>query len=337
VTSKSPIVDFPASTPSNAFDWIARLRAGDVTAQERIEFENWLAADPANRETYEKCERISAWPQRLQAQPELLQKLRSRLDHPAIPLKRPGKSYAWPVAIAATLAAVAFALAVYPRFGQDGVEIATRKGEQRTVALDDGSTIQLNTGSEAVYRLTAAERRVELKMGEAFFDVAKDSRRPFIVRAGKTEVRVLGTQFSVRQIGDRVDVVVKEGRVSVTQVPQATSSTTPPMVELVPGNLAHVESQAQAVRISTVDLNQALSWRAGIASFDSTPLEDAVAELNRYGKTPFVIEDQSLREVRISGQFRVGDVESIRFMLRESFGVESSPSEGKIQLRAAAR
>ncbi len=224
---------------------------------------------------------------------------------------------------------------IAPRISSDAVEVATRRGEQRTLELADGSTIQLNTHSSLAYHLSATQRHVELRDGEAFFNVAKDPARPFIVTAGKAEVRVLGTQFSVRRVSGELEVLVKEGTVDVIPEPRLLGPNAPRRVELTPGSRLRMEAAGEEIRVAAVDVGRALAWRSGVASFDAAPLDEVVAEVNRYAEAPLAIEDDALRAVRVSGRFRVGDVESVRFMLRESFGIESVPHGSVIGLRSA--
>ncbi|HXN16385.1 MAG TPA: hypothetical protein VN878_08395 [Usitatibacter sp.] len=84
-----------------------------------------------------------------------------------------------------------------------------------------------------------------------------------------------------------------------------------------------------------MDPNRATAWRSGILDIDTMTLEDVVLEVNRYVAIPFVIEDESVRGLQLSGRFRLEDTESIRFMLRERLNVESLPRNGVIALRAA--
>jgi len=330
------IAALPDSILSRAAEWAARLRSPDATPAERASFEEWLAADPAHREAYARCERVSAWPGRLRADPGLVAELRAAAAPGTAPVAAQRRFNRWQLALAASGAVVTIALLMsVPRLSNDAVEVATHRGEQRTLALADGSIIQLNTHSVLTYRLTPTERRVELRDGEAFFNVAKDPARPFVVKAGKAEVRVVGTQFTVRQVAGELEVVVKEGKVDVVPEPRFLGPNAPRRVELTPGSRLQLEPSGQDIKVAAVDVDRALAWRSGVATFDAAPLEEVVAAVNRYAEAPLAIEDESLRAVRVSGQFRIGDVEGVRFMLRESFGIESTPRAGVIGLRSA--
>jgi transmembrane sensor len=102
---------------------------------------------------------------------------------------------------------------------------ATALGEQRSLALSDGSTVQLNSLSRIRIRYTEHERTVDLLQGQALFHVAKDSTRPFIVYSGQTRVKAVGTQFDVYRKDDGTIVTVVEGRVAILGIPELPNSS----------------------------------------------------------------------------------------------------------------
>ena len=322
---------FPRRQPATATEWAVRLRSPEATERDRADFEAWLAADPHNREAYRRSEGLWALAANARAQHDMVSELIAEAsdEHRSAIAPAPHASR-WHYALAAAVAAVAVGIGVhFAGLGGDQ-PLVTKAGEQRTVMLADGSSIQLNTDTQVTYRIDANVRRVALTRGEAFFDVAKDPSRPFVVEAGSTEVRVLGTQFTVRQIGERVEVVVKEGRVEV--VPKASPTAVVPAhpVELTPGNRGEIEHER--VKVAAVDVSRAMAWRSGEIEFRGEPLEDVIAELNRYSATPMVIEDEALKSLRVSGLFKVADQQSIRFMLSESLGVAFSARDDKVAL-----
>ena len=237
------------------------------------------------------------------------------------------------LAAAATVAVVAILIAL-PRADVAGPALqtaSTRHGEQRPIALADGSTIQLNTDTAITWRMAGNERRVILERGEAFSDVAKDATRPFVVEVGKSEVRVVGTQFSVRRQTEQVEVVVKEGRVNI--VPDTGPlGVIAAKVELTRGNQAQMESGSHQVAVASVDADRLTAWRTGSLEFDGMTLDDVVTEVNRYTDTRLVIGHDSLKSQRISGRVRVGDIDTIRFILRERFDIDSVERDGIIRL-----
>ncbi|HST01503.1 MAG TPA: FecR domain-containing protein, partial [Usitatibacter sp.] len=210
----------------------------------------------------------------------------------------------------------------------------TAHGEQKEIALPDGSIVHLNTDSSLQVAFSGAERGVALSRGEAYFEVVKESGgRPFVVYARGTQVRVVGTKFNVRSREDGTDVIVSEGKVEVLPDPSRVSPSVPAKVELVPGNALRFDPVEQRVLIAAVDPERATAWRGGTIDFDNVPLEEMIAEVNRYTATPFAIVDNRIRRMKLSGTFRVGDADSVRFALRDGFGIEAIPRGDLVELR----
>src|SRR5690606_15944214 len=136
-------------------------------------------------------------------------------------------------------------------------------------------------------------RRIDLRRGEAFFDVAEDPHRPFVVDAGKKRVVAVGTKFSVRRDGDSIEVIVTEGKVRIDDAAHpllggareaaGSAPAADPPVFLTPGAVAHADETGVLVqRKSLLEAEAHLSWRSGVLMFREQTLADAVAELNRY-------------------------------------------------------
>lgn len=318
--------------PSRAEEWFVRRRSPDHSPADDVAFEAWRRADPSNAAAYAECERLWNARRQLAANRDLVKKAFASAGIGSPRAMR--RAYAaWGMALAATIAAAAW-IVIPARNSVEPTAIATARGEQRHMALADGSKVELNTDTELVASLEPHERRVLLKRGEAFFNVAKDPRRPFVVEVGSTEVRVVGTQFSVRQDGGKVEVVVREGVVDVVPEARKALGEAGERVELNRGNRLRYDGSQKLVRVAVVDPDRVLVWRAGMIEFEETTLDQAVAELNRYSTKPLSIGDDSLREVRFSGGFRVGDVQAVLFALKERFGIRVDDNRNSLVLRA---
>lgn len=325
------------SNPATAEEWAARLGAPDFSNEERAAFERWLAADASHRSEYERVKELEAFPRVFEASPAYVADLLAEVEPDRVP-----RTWLIPASIAAGCAMLALALVLAPRLiDSDLQRVATRHGEQRSLTLPDGSVVQLNTDTQIAYRVDNNERHVDLRSGEAFFDVAKDEARRFVVRTPTAEIQVVGTQFSVRTRPNDVEVIVKEGKVNVVRAgstlspARLLSPSSNARVELAPGNRLRLAADSKPAQIAAVDASRATAWRSGILDIDAMSLEEVVAEVNRYVPAPFVIEDDSIRRLQFSGRFRLGDSEAIRFMLRERLGIESEPRNDTIALRAA--
>lgn len=202
-------------------------------------------------------------------------------------------------------------------FWRSGEAYDTQLGEQLTVALQDGTRMTLNTATRVQVKFSPAQRKVALDGGEALFEVAKDSHRPFIVQVGGTEVVAKGTAFAVRftptaRDGDALAVTLVEGKVDVRGVSagaQPLSMVAGDRVRL--GHAGQAAAPGKPRETVTVDrpaMDQVLAWRRGEVVFDDAPLAQALAEMNRYSRTQVGLADGAeLARLRVGGTFRTGD------------------------------
>jgi len=232
------------------------------------------------------------------------------------------------------LLAVAGSLAWY--VWQTEPDYSTPVGGLSSVPMPDGSKVTLNTDSEIRVAVTENERRVELRQGEAFFEVAKDPSRPFVVIVGKKRVVAVGTAFSVRRNGDDVRVAITEGRVRIEDA--ADRSTAPDAVDdkvltLSAGSIARATDAGVLVQQKPIpEIQSDLSWRTGYLIFRDTALADAIAEFNRYNVRKILIEDPNVAAIRVSGKFRSTQFEAFVRLLEEGFPVRARIVDGQIVL-----
>ena len=165
--------------------------------------------------------------------------------------------------------------------------LASRRGQMVRQVLPDGSELTLDAQSQADVRFYATHRHVQLGAGAAFFSVARDTARPFVVDAGAARITVLGTRFSVELTGDAVEVQVESGHVRVQALDSHGRPGEPMLLE--DGQASRVlgpsGGEAGLGRIERLAVAPAAAapWRTGLLVFDATPLRDAVQRLNRYG------------------------------------------------------
>jgi transmembrane sensor len=229
---------------------------------------------------------------------------------------------------------------------------ATGLGEQRSIALRDGSTIALNSASRVRVHLTDQRRTIELLRGQALFHVAKDASRPFIVHAEDTAVRAVGTVFDVHRMGDGAVVTVVEGAVLVERKAPASAarrteldargaeeagggsgygSTRQPFVSvrLTAGKQAVIRSEA-ALELKPVNVQVAIGWTRRELIFEFTPLAEAAAEFNRYNERRLIIEGDELRAFKISAVFRSTDPGALVRYLKSLPGVRIQENESSV-------
>lgn len=260
---------------------------------------------------------------------------------PAPPDRRPWRERwgGWrPLLPHAAAAAIAFALVGGGWMGWDHWRrmptfeqtFATARGQQLTAILPDanaatrtsGSRLQLDTATRVEVRLYRDRREARLNDGQAMFSVEPDAERPFHVWAGALRITVLGTRFSVRHTLSGLDagqtiVSVEEGRVRVAkasrdgaaadesdvQVLSATDPGNNPMVELNAGQKVVADSAGRLGPVVSVPASSVAPWRSGRISFDQTPLAQAIAEFERYGRTGLVVRDPAVAALPVGGSY----------------------------------
>ena len=210
---------------------------------------------------------------------------------------------------------------------------STSTGQRSTFVLDDGSSIELNAQSRIEVRFSDYRRDVALVEGQALFNVAKDLRRPFIVRAGNRQVLALGTRFDVRLDSTSVQVTLLEGKVRVEE--NTAMWKRGQEIELTPGKqlVARMNTSSQptstrkgGVRadvIRDIDVAKVTGWREGRIYFDDLPLEEAVREMNRHSTVHIRLDSAELAGLRVNGMFKAGDQEIFVSALQEYFQIEA--------------
>jgi transmembrane sensor len=304
----TPTKPDPAPLPepirAEAAVWLARLHSDERSEEMERNFRAWLAGNAQRAAAFERM--TNTW--------EATGALRTR---PAVvtpeSANKPRREIPW-AAAAQALAAVlvlavliGFAIHLTPS-GEAPTTTAfeTSLGERRSLQLDDGSRLVLNTDSHVSVTFSAGSRIIELNRGQARFEVAKDPNRPFIVRAGGKQIVAHGTQFDVRWTDERLSIVLFEGRVSVLAAQQSPDRAG---IRMTPGDRLLFEQPTIAIKTAP-DLEREEAWVAGRAIFERTPLRDAVEEINRYAKRPLQLGDPTLGELPISGTFSVDDVDA---------------------------
>jgi transmembrane sensor len=304
--------------------WAWRMDSDTVSAADRQAFESWLRQDPRHRRASAELSRVWA------ALDGLAEAKRyERIATFAAPRVAARHRIVWWAAAAAVLLAIA--VPVWVQKGGELQTLATAVGQQRNVTLADGSIVTLNTNTIVETNLRRYSREVYLRKGEAHFQVAHDRFRPFLVHAGDTVVRAVGTQFEVRVRSDQhVDVVVNEGRVEVQSAVSEPANASD-HGHARPRIVIHALSAGQelsptgndytVVPVSTHQLSSALAWRDGAVVFDGEPLSDAIAEIGRYTDARIIITDPQVAALRVGGRFRTGDVQEFFDALQSALPV----------------
>lgn len=343
-TNHSPSVAERACDDAAAA-WLCE-RAEGFSPERARAFAAWCEADPRHAAAVARVERALALLDEMPAVRVPLEARVGRVEPAAAP--QPAATVArfpraaWLAGLAAALAIGGLAAWLNFTRAPAGERYATTAAAPRRVALDDGSVVDLNAGSDVRIQLSARERRVTLGAGEAHFEVAHDATRPFVVAAGGVSVRAVGTAFTVRLARDAVDVLVVDGRVEV--LPEAAGSTraaaaTAP--SLGAGERARVWREAPAAvpaieKASAETIRAALAWQDPIMSFTDVPLREVVARFNRRNATQLVVGDAALGERKIGGMIALDQIEGfVRLLEQDGDIVAERPEAGRIVLRRA--
>ena len=308
-----------------AAGWVARIDRGPLEPGEERAFQAWMQAD-------ERCAGAFARIRALALTSERARALGPDFDpaafSPAPFWARRGVLKMGGAIAASALVALGGTWEVLRHRGR----FSTGKGETMVVALKDGSVVTLNTASEIQVNYSDMLRSVELIGGEALFDVARNKARPFVVSAGDTDVRAVGTSFTVRRLDAApVEVLVREGVVEVYR-PQA--GTVP--VRIAANNMAVAEAGGSAAisaaPVPLAQLHRQLAWQNGQIAFEGETLARAVQEFSRYSDTRIVIDDPALAREEIAGLFKATDPVGFAKTIAISLNARAEIGEGEVRL-----
>jgi transmembrane sensor len=309
-----------AEIDEEAAAWIWRMESGPSGAADAAGFEAWLRQDPRHRRAVEELTRVwdaldgLAGLHRAGSMTDL-----SGSGSGAHVAAVRGRRH-WLLAAAAVLIATVGGVAWLYR-GNETQILATAVGQHRHLTLSDGTVVTLNTNTIVETNFGRRAREIYLRKGEAHFEVAQDRLRPFLVHAGDAVVRAIGTEFEVRVRADRhVDVLVTEGRVEVEpDVPDAQPRAAGAAAEPVPVVSVRAVNAGQQLSTATTDytvvpvspeqLSSELAWRDGAVVFDSEPLGQAIAEIQRYTDARIIVSDPSIGALPVGGRFRTDDLQ----------------------------
>jgi transmembrane sensor len=315
-----------------AGDWLAKRDSGVWSDDDRTRFEHWLDDSTLHRVAFLRIEQVWDRSARLRA---------LSAGRMAGEIPPPGDWAPWwtrPTARDAarrllTRRALAAAAAAFIALGV-GFALWPAQSSYRTpvgglasVPMADGSKVTLNTDSRIRVAVSRQERRVDLERGEAFFDVAADPSRPFVVQAGNKKVIVLGTKFSVRREADDLQVVVTEGKVRI-------ESAGPPQA-VVAGTVAQASDAGVLLQQEGVaSAEESLSWRTGTLVFRDATLADAVTEFNRYNTHKIVIEDEAVGSYAVAGSFKADNVDAFVRLLARGYPLRVEQRDDELVIKA---
>lgn len=317
----------PTLARSAARRWFVRLLDDEVTPEEIAQWQSWLAADPAHSEAFERVKAV--WDLGGEAatddvRPGAAERAADRYDGsvPVAQLRapQPARGTPWrapPLRIAASIAIVALVFGGWRMQTPTTVDaadlLATQRAEHRSADLADGSRVQLGALTGVQVQLTDAERTVRLPRGQAFFVVAPDKQRPFVVRTPLGTVTAVGTQFDVDVGPDLLSVTVTEGTVVLD--PRRSSwwarmlhgAVDPVRITANQRLLVDLSGASPAYVVQSV--GDAIPWQSRRLEYRNEPLRAVVADINRYAEHPVIVRDAELNRLGYTGTVQLGAIE----------------------------
>lgn len=273
----------------DAAGWLLRLRQRPDDTALRQEFESWIAADERHAKAWDAA--------------RLMWQLAGTVG-PALPAPANRNLPRGRRVLAVAVLAACFLLAFLPTLRLHWrADHLTTAGEVRFLDLDDGSRVQLDSASAVAISFGQSRRDVALLAGQAFFEVAPNRQRPFVVQAGEVAVTVTGTAFDVRMEHAGIVVEVESGSVRVDYPEHGTLAQT----TLAPGQRLTLARDGSDVRMSTMDTGQIAPWRRGRLLIDSATIGQLVEEIRRYRPGLIVLTDDALAQRRVTGVFDLHD------------------------------
>lgn len=334
---------------AEASEWLERLP--NATPAEREQFAEWLRQSPVHvrelllndfvDDALSRFDSERKLPINLSASDSNVVALTDRMPaSDAAPPRRRGRWH-WISGIAAAVTAVAVTL-LYFVWSPNAETYATGVGEQRTIALADGSLVALNVKTELDVDFTPQWRDIHLRSGQALFTVAHDSTRPFRVHVNGTTVNAVGTKFDVRLAGTRTLVYVVEGRVRIEQ-PELAALTVSllqsprlPPVELTPGESAAIRQDGEVDPTAKVNVKIMSGWQSRRLVFEERSLTEIADEFSSYVRSPtLTVEGPELRARLYTGSFEADRLESFIAYLERDPSLEIVRDGDRVVVRPA--
>lgn len=318
-----------------AATWAMRRQEPGWSAAEQHELDRWLEASVAHKAAlwrleygYSQLDRLSvlAGSDNPRSPPPTA-RWRSAWRAASRPMK------AWPhsMFMAVSLAVifvVGYSLIIAPMQSAEVIQGTTKFGQIGALRLPDGSHIDLNTNTDMRIAQSPTERALWLDKGEAYFEIAHERKRPFVIHAGPSTITVLGTKFVVRRNDSTVTVSVVDGLVRLTPATGVNSGS----ATIARGDIAIVDGNSMRITANELDqIKRGMAWRYGKVVFDDTRLADAAAQFNRYNVRRLIVAGKAA-DLRIGGSFRLGNADGFARLLERVYGLQVTFSENAINV-----
>ena len=335
MASHRKILEFPNKEllHEQAAVWIARMDNAELSGEEVEKLKQWVNQSESHK-------KILLHMARMWDRMDVITSLSELLSLDDISTKRNPFIVPAITAIAASL--ICLGILGYYYYGGDpqvdvqqthiGREKQTTRfyetvvGGTDVVKLEDGSIVKLNTATRIQVDISKNQRNITLLEGEAYFEVARNEKAPFVVSAGRTVIQALGTAFSVYKLADQIEVTVTEGLVRVTQDEEPEQRSNEPRFEPVllrAGQVLQLSrpGRQEVQEIEMAEVARRLLWQQKMLAFDGNTLQQVIDEFNRYTSFNLLIADADTASIRVGGYFRSDDIAGLLTSLEENFAI----------------
>jgi len=313
--------------------------SGTLTEEEKSSLEDWKEASEENRTIFRNAEKV--WQSldllkemRTYNMPLALSKVHEKTE-PSYNLNRKGFIYYWQRIAAVMIIPLLIGGAIY--FMQKLTSknqvvwqtVTTPPGIKSHITLPDGTLVWLNSGTNLSYPLSFSDNTRDVKLsGEAFFDVMKDEKHPFIVDLGKIDVKVTGTKFNIinYEQESQTDIILASGSVKLLGKNENSAQV---LSEMEAGQMATYDKTSKKISLMQVDTKKYTSWIDGKLIFRDDPMEAVVAKLSRWYNVQIEIADPGVRDYIYTATFQDETIERILSLIKRTSPVEYTIIPGK--------
>ena len=313
-----------------AVEWHAIITRDDVSVDNWTQFTEWLEADPMHSNAYNYVAELGGF---------IEDNSSAILDREAEKQQDGtfGSGYwqklfieEWPKAVVATVMLLLIAsISIFYSPSVIPIEYETKKGQTKVAQLNDGSTIEINSGTNLSVEYSEEGRFIKLNFGEAFFRVKPDSKRPFHVDMGDHLVKVVGTSFNAKKRGEIMSLSVTEGLVKVQN--NTFTDFSEPAIEMSPGT-KYQYNPASGVELSKIPIEHIRTWTNGYLVFENEPISNIIDELDQYFDKKVVL-DNGIRDMKFSGQLQVAEQYEVLSLIAYTLNLDVSEKQNIIYLQ----
>ena len=315
-------------------DVLISYLSGEVSAEQAREIETWRLDDPAHERRFKQFQLVWETSKKLNLEEPIdavdsLARLKLKIkDHHAsqVPVSKPKTNYDWLKAVAVLVLIAGVSWFYVSTQSVEGLKSITTQFV-KSDTLSDGSIVTLNKNSVLEYpsKFLDKQRQVSLAQGEAFFNVMPDRKKPFLIKSGKMQIRVVGTSFNVKIKEGFVEVIVESGKVQVSSGKGSTF--------LLPGEKIKVSANSSIMeKEKTPDLLYNY-YRTKKFVADDTPLWRMVETLNDAYNSKIVITNPTIRNLPLNTTFNDESLDDILQVIGRTFKITIEKKQGQILLK----